>query len=199
MDDPAAPAHHPLVLHLQSVLGPLPASALALALQARERRVPHAGVLLAAGQRWQQLWWVAEGGLRLYYLDRQGRSANKNFFLPGSVVWPITPALADEPVDFWIEALRETCVWGMPSADWQAACAGWPAWQALERQTLVRLLEDKMHREQRLLQDTATARYQALQAEQPAWVQCVPLKHLASYLGITDVALSRIRRRLNPG
>jgi hypothetical protein len=36
-------------------------------------------------------------------------------------------------------------------------------------------------------------------ALRPEWLARIPLRHLASYLGITDVALSRIRRRLNPG
>jgi len=64
---------------------------------------------------------------------------------------------------------------------------------------LARLLEDKMSREQQFLQTTATERYQALLTSHPDWVRRIPLRHLASYLGITDVALSRIRRRLNPG
>ena len=107
--------------------------------------------------------------------------------------------LAELPVDFWVEALESSLVWSLPWSAWQRACAAWPAWCALERATLVRLLEEKMQREQRLLQETATQRYLGLQAERPEWAQRVPLKQLASYLGVTDVALSRIRRRLNPG
>lgn len=239
----AAPSSLPLSQALQARLGPLPGSVQALvdgAAQARSLRTGEA--LLRAGEHWRQLCWVHTGALRLYYLDRQGQAANKNFHLAGALLWPLTPALAAEPVDFWIEALGPTRLWCLPWADWQQAvgqwpqglalpapdttpdnapgaasaaspagqpgpCDGvpagpatappvWPAWSALVQQTLAALLDDKMRREQQFLQCTATQRYQALCSERPDWLAQVPLRHLASYLGITDVALSRIRRRL---
>jgi CRP-like cAMP-binding protein len=155
--------------------------------------------LLQAGGRWTSLFWVERGVLRLYYLDRRGHSANKNFYLDGALLWPLTRVLAGQPVDFWIEAVTPARVWLLPWPAWQAACAGWPAWQSLERQTLAALLDDKMRREQQFLQCTATQRYEDLCRRRPEWLARIPLRHLASYLGITDVALSRIRRRLNPG
>jgi hypothetical protein len=48
-------------------------------------------------------------------------------------------------------------------------------------------------------QNAGRAAGEALCAARPEWLTRIPLRHLASYLGITDVALSRIRRRLNPG
>jgi CRP-like cAMP-binding protein len=189
----------PLAHHLASLLGPLPENARTLVESAR-RLSPQAGdCLLRDGERWQHLWWVARGAFRLYYLDREGQAANKNFYLDGAMIWPITPDLADEPVGFWVEALEASEVWALPWAEWKSATADFTPWHRLERQVLAGLLQDKMRREQQFLQDTATARYHALMAAHPDWMRRVPLKHLASYLGITDVALSRIRRRLNPG
>ena len=43
------------------------------------------------------MWWLERGALRLYYLDREGQASNKNFFLDGALLWPITPLLA-QPV-----------------------------------------------------------------------------------------------------
>jgi CRP-like cAMP-binding protein len=40
---------------------------------------------------------------------------------------------------------------------------------------------------------TATERYQELMQQQPGLLQRVSLGHIASYLGITQVSLSRIR------
>lgn len=199
-----SPPHTPSVMAsdlasaLAQQLGPLPASAAVVAAAAQVVQARGGHVLLRAGERWRSLFWVEAGALRLYYLDRQGRSANKNFYLDGACLWPLTPALAQHPVDFWIEAVTTTRLWAVPWPAWQQACAGWPAWQALERQTLALLLDDKMRREQQFLQCTATQRYQQLCATRPDWLARLPLRHLASYLGITDVALSRIRRRLTP-
>lgn len=140
-------------------------------------------MLLGAGQRWEQLWLVEQGSLRLYYLDREGRASNKNFFLPGSVLWPLTPALREQPVAFFVEAISVSRVWA------------WP-WLNLQQYALATLLQDKMERERQFLQLTATERYQWLCQTHPEWLAALPLRHLASWLGITDVALSRIRRRL---
>jgi CRP-like cAMP-binding protein len=189
-------ADHELCAHLQRLLGVLPAQASALCAAARCVRLQKGEVLLREGQRWRDLWWVAQGAFRLYFLDRDGQASNKNFFLDGAMLWPITPDLSDGAVAFWVEALEAGTVWSMPWAEWRSAMRDSQPWQALERQTLTALLQDKMQREQHFLQRSATQRYQALLEAHPAWVGRIPLRHLASYLGITDVALSRIRRRL---
>ena len=188
----------PLDIFLQATLGHLPAELAQPVSIAPCRSLASGEALLRAGEVWCNLWWIERGSFRLYYLDRQGREANKNFYLSGALLWPITPALAQSPSQFWVEALEPSQVWTLPWAPWQRATESFGPWQSLERQVLARLLEDKMSREQQFLQQTATERYQALPTNHPDWAQRIPLRHLASYLGITDVALSRIRRRLNP-
>jgi len=47
-----------------------------------------------------------------------------------------------------------------------------------------------------LLFTTAAQRYRALLEKQPHLLQRIPLEHLASYLGITPVSLSRIRAQI---
>jgi CRP-like cAMP-binding protein len=184
---------------LTEILGPLPVSALAVLASSRVVSASSGEPLLRAGERWGSLYWVERGVLRLYYLDRRGASTNKNFYIDGSLLWPLTPTLAGQPVNFWIEAITPSRIWAVPCPAWQTACAGWPSWQALERRTLAALLDEKMRREQQFLQLSATSRYQDLCARRPEWMSRIPLRHLASYIGVTDVALSRIRGRLNPG
>lgn len=186
----------PLGGHLAQLLGPLPTPAASLCAAARCLRPQKGEVLLREGERWQQLWWVAHGAFRLYYLDLDGQASNKNFFLDGAMFWPITPDLSAKPVAFWIEAMEAGEVWALPWADWSVAMQGFLPWQDLERRVLTMLLQDKMQREQHFLQRSATQRYQALLSTHADWVKRIPLRQLASYLGVTDVALSRIRRRL---
>lgn len=188
-----------LLDHLTASLGPLPPAAADLCSQARPADLAKGDALLREGDHWQHLWWLERGALRLYYLDREGQAANKNFYLDGAMVWPITPVLREQPVHFWVEALEPSRVWALPWSDWSAAVMGFAPWQALEHRVLAALLQDKMAREHAFLQLSATERYLALRAEHPDWLARLPLRHLASWLGITDVALSRIRRRLNPG
>ena len=81
-----------------------------------------------------------------------------------------------------------------------------PALQALYREDIHlanwgrHLAEQEFLRtEERLIPQlftTAAERYAALLRHQPALLQRIPLEHLASYLGITPVSLSRIRRQI---
>jgi CRP-like cAMP-binding protein len=188
-----------LLAQLSGMLGPLPDQAVELCVSARPTDLAKGKALLREGERWQQLWWLERGALRLYYLDREGRGTNKNFYLDGATIWPITPALRSQPVHFWVETLELSRIWALEWDRWSAAIAGFAPWQALEHRVLSALLQEKMAREHAFLQLTATERYLALQNEHPDWVARIPLRHLASWLGVTDVALSRIRRRLNSG
>jgi CRP-like cAMP-binding protein len=193
------PPSHALLNHMTTALGPLPPAAADLCQRAQPVDLSKGAALLREGERWQHLWWLERGALRLYYLDRDGQAANKNFYLDGAMVWPITPALRDQAVHFWVEALEPSRVWALPWDGWASATQDSAPWQSLENRVLAALLQDKMAREHAFLQLTATERYLALRAEHPDWLARIPLRQLASWLGITDVALSRIRRRLNPG
>ena len=59
------------------------------------------------------------------------------------------------------------------------------------------LFLEKAKRELALLNDSAEQRYLNLFTEQPELILQIPLKYIASYIGITPQALSRIRRRIS--
>ena len=48
-----------------------------------------------------------------------------------------------------------------------------------------------------LLTQNPEQRYKSLLNENPKLLHKIPLKMIASYLGVTDVALSRIRKRIS--
>ena len=64
---------------------------------------------------------------------------------------------------------------------------------------LLAINAQRLGREADLAQRSAGERYQELLATQPDIVDRVPLHQIAAWLGITPVALSRIRRRLARG
>jgi CRP-like cAMP-binding protein len=178
---------------LERHLGALPEATITLCKAARPAGLHRGDFLLRAGERWQHLWLVEHGALRLYYLDRNGREANKNFFLDGAISWPITSTLLDKPVNFFVDCLENSSVWVLPIAELTETLASHANWATFQRDTLGKLLDDKMHREQSFLQTSARQRYESLLLGYPEWTDRIPLKHLASYLGITEVSLSRLR------
>lgn len=173
-----------------------PASLAALAAHARRETPGANGILLAAGTVWQHAFWVEQGMLRLFYIDSEGRESNKNFHAEDAFIWPVTEAMRREPAAFFIAALAPATVWRLPYATLQATVEGLPSWTALQLHALSGLLDDKMRREQVFLQCSARQRYETLLRERPEWAGRIPLRHLASYLGMTDVSLSRLRAEM---
>ena len=71
-----------------------------------------------------------------------------------------------------------------------------PAWERLRWLALERLFLEKEEREMAFLLDDAQTRYRRFLEQEGALSARIPLHHIASYPGMTPVALSRIRRRM---
>ncbi len=155
---------------------------------------PRQAVLLHQGEIWRQALLLETGLVRLHFLQRDGHDFNKNFFAEGSLVCPIAPAMWQEPSLFGITTIEPTQVWRAEAAALRRILDGRHLWLPLQAELLVRLVMGKLQREHDLLALDARARYQTFCQRHPGLAARVPLKHLATYLGITDVSLSRLRR-----
>lgn len=139
---------------------------------------------------------VVEGMLRFYYTTDEGRESNKAFVGAGEFAGALAAANLGLPLLYGIEALEPTTLLAAPYADFAALMEADPAFERLGRKLAERILARKELRTRSLLLRSGTERYLDLLDARPDLVQRVPLYHLASYLGITDVHLSRIRRDL---
>lgn len=158
---------------------------------------------LARGQRWSGagLAWVERGLLRSVFLDAQGRERNHGFYpelhwlgQPAALLPAWLPAVA--PAAGFVEALEPSELVALSGPALLALQQAWPQALELILQGLAAGLARQTLREQQLLMLDATARYQRFLADEPALAQRLTQKQVASYLGITEVALSRLRRRL---
>ena len=185
--------HHALIRRFPEMT---PDAVQALAAQSRRCALRRGEPLLRPGEYWEKAIWVEAGALRLYYVDSLGEEWNKNFHLEGSFVWPLTPWLRNTPVSFCIEAIESVTAWTIHMQALEAAVGETSSWIRTRLDAMSFLLEDKMRREQIFLQQDARQRYATLLAEHPDWPMRIPQRHLASYLGMTDVSLSRLRARM---
>lgn len=165
--------------------------------QALPRRWVDAGdVLQSTGQRLSAVWFVEQGLLRSHFLNAEGRERNSAFHPEWH--WAGMPPPRNTPVaaTFTIDALERSCVLELSHAKLAEWLQDQPELQATLIDTLLGHLMATSKRESTLMMDSAEQRYLQFLAEQPAIVERVALHHVASYLGITNVALSRIRRRI---
>ncbi|MCV2367986.1 Crp/Fnr family transcriptional regulator [Roseateles oligotrophus] len=157
------------------------------------RQLKRGDCLLRAGEVAPALWFVEVGLLRGQFLDADGRERIHAFY--PELQWLGLPG-AEQASPYTLEAMERSQLVVFTHAELQGWQALWPGigellWQALAVQ--VRRLTE---RQQQWLMLDAGARYQSFLRDEPSLARRLKLKDVASYLGLTNVALSRIRRRL---
>ncbi|MCC3157136.1 Crp/Fnr family transcriptional regulator [Hymenobacter sp. 15J16-1T3B] len=80
--------------------------------------------------------------------------------------------------------------------DWRNLASVVPGWDAIVHRMVEQMLSQKLARVMPMRAQDATARYLAFMETYPQLANRVPLTYLASYLGITQSSLSRIRKNV---
>jgi CRP-like cAMP-binding protein len=158
------------------------------------REVERGTLLLKAGSVCRHLYFL-ESGLLRFFIWKDGADVTKFFTDTPYALTSQRSFVTQEPARESIEALEDSIVWQMPYADAYALLTI-EAWN-----TFVRVLvQEVQHLTEAILEDiqtnTAEERYRRLLENRATIVQRVPLRHLASYLGIAPQSLSRIRNRV---
>lgn len=153
-------------------------------------------LLLRAGAVAGCYWFVERGFLRAYAVNPKGADITTHFYAPGDPVidWP--SFFLRVPARQNIEALSDCVCWRLDHAVFQEFFHASAAFREAGRARLVKSYFDLEQHRVSLIADSARDRYQRLVRERPVVAANAPLKHIASFLGVTAPSLSRIRRRL---
>ncbi|WP_171006378.1 Crp/Fnr family transcriptional regulator [Pseudomonas sp. 2FG] len=151
--------------------------------------------LLAPGQLVDRTWFIVSGLVRVVHLSEQGLERNAAFQAEGSWVgWGTPPYATASPVG--IVALEPTVALELRYEVLRRWQSDLPVVQEILSDAIRAVLERSAQREAELLLLDASERYSLFLQQRGALVPRIPLHHIASYLGITNVALSRIRARM---
>lgn len=152
--------------------------------------------LLLPGSTVHEVLFVCQGLLRFYYLNEKGTDSNKAFIAENTFAGPLGASALRLPVIYGVQALEPTTLLVTSFADFTALYDQDPVFDRLGRRLAEWLLMRKELRARSLLQQQAKERYLDFVTNHADLVQRVPQYHIASYLGITEVSLSRLRRSL---
>lgn len=142
------------------------------------------------------LYFVETGFLRAYYLTESGGEQIKSFIDAGKVIGSLTAAVAGEPNTFSLVCLEDCTLMRFSFDRLREAAAHAPALSQMVTDLLLELAMKKERREFEFLCLSAEERYRRLLARMPELSARVTQQDIALYLGITPVALSRIKKRL---
>jgi len=158
-----------------------------------ERRFVKNEFFLKQGKKSDSLHLI-EGLMRAYTFDREGNEVTTNFFSKNSVVYDPASFFDQTPSMENIQAVTECQAYAISYEKVNKLFHSLPEFREFGRLMLVKQLVMSKQRTLALINKTAEERYADLIKDDTDVLQNVPLKHIASYLGITDTSLSRIRR-----
>lgn len=159
-----------------------------------ERRLAKGEAMLSAGEEARFAGMVVEGVHGEFYVAADGRRKAKWLAGPGDVVGSMEDLVRGGSARATIQALTDSLVLCVPYSRLRDLALTQPHWPAF----FVRMMEDlyrqKSEREYTLLMLKAEDRYRWFRERHAAIEQAISQEIVASYLGITPVHLSRIRR-----
>jgi CRP-like cAMP-binding protein len=168
---------------------------LQIVLSAFEKKTFSKGTfVLSKGEIANQYFYVKSGGLRFYYGDYKDETTAWVFF-EDDFLTEISSLNPQIPTRFNIEAIEQTELIVINKTEMEKLYQQIPVWQEFGRKIWEGIL---------IRQTDHMLKFQTLSAEEmylefmktPDFLQKIPLKQLASVLGITSNSLSRIRKNI---
>lgn len=157
---------------------------------------PKKAVILQQGQIENYLYYIEEGIIR-YYIPKEENDLTFGFGFANEFASAYDSFLTQTPCTYQIETLVPTKIWRLTARDLADIYQATNDVVNISRLMTEPLFLKSKRRELSLLNETAEERYLNLFTERPELLRSVPLKYIASYIGITPQALSRIRKRIS--
>jgi len=144
------------------------------------------------GHTCKTIYFVEKGLARIYYFKDE-IDITESFFFENSIIARVESLFTGKPSRKAIQILEDAEIVAINANQLLKLYDAFPEIERLFRKIFETAYVDTVNRIEGIQFHTAEERYKALISEAPNVLQRVPLKYVASYLGITQVSLSRIR------
>lgn len=152
--------------------------------------------LIREGERSQAIAFVESGVFRSFYTSDSGNEITYCFRFPDHLIGAYSAFITGDKSIESIQCVADAVVWSIDKIDLDALARNLPQWN-----TFLKIIAEQQYLEleQRVIEfqrETAQQRYRNLVVNHPNFIQYLPLQYLASYLGISQRHLSRIRKEI---
>ena len=145
----------------------------------------------------RHLGFIIDGVFRAYYVHGDsGEERNVFFFSRQLVVVSYKSFITQTPCNYYTEALTEARILYISFDDLNALYRKSQQWERFGRLVAETAFNIAMNRTEDFLFQTPEQRYLELMKQHPDIFNNISLFHIASYLGIQQPSLSRIRKRM---
>jgi len=152
--------------------------------------------ILKEGKISNEYFLIKKGLFRSYVVDYKGNEITTDFFSPNDILIEVASLFLRIPSKETIQALRDCEVYKIDFNNFQNLYSTIPGFTEWGRSWMSQQLFTAKHRAVTMHTQSASQRYLELMNQNPKIIKEVPLKYIATYLGITDTSLSRIRKEM---
>ena len=150
-----------------------------------------------AGKIPRQVGFLLEGVLRVCYYNNKGEEITRYFIEENHMVVDIKHFEANLAASEYVQAVTDCKLLVFAKPDWEDLSNTIIGWDNIVNKIIQKALIQKLERRSPLVEQDATTRYLAFVEKYAKIVNRLPLSHVASYLGITQSSLSRIRKNIS--
>jgi CRP-like cAMP-binding protein len=164
----------------------------------KKKIIPKKTVFLKTGEVENYISYIEQGIVRLFISSKDTeKDVTFGFSFKYEFISAYDSFLTRIPSTYQLETLTDSVLWSISFKDLQEVYKKTKMGNFIGRFSSEKLFLIKSKREQSLLFDSAKTRYFNLFKERPKLLAQIPLKYIASYIGITPQALSRIRKEIS--
>lgn len=149
---------------------------------------------LDEGKICDEYFFLEKGYIRAFVHDIEGNEVTTGLYQSGDVVFEVSSFFSRSKSKENIVALSHCEGWVITFEQLNSLFHSIPEFREFGRSVLVKGFAKLKTRMLSMITETAEQRYAQLLKSSPDLFQHVPLKNIASYLGMTDTSLSRIRK-----
>ena len=161
--------------------------------RATEKELRKDDYFVEAGKMFNQVVFILDGILRICYYNNKGEEITKYFVDENHL---FANPNKGEPMTEYIQAVTDCKLIVFSQQDWEELSNTIVGWDSIVNKIFQKALVEKLDRRSSLVSEDATTRYLTFLKKFPTLANRVPLSYVASYLGITQSSLSRIRKNI---
>ncbi|GAA4329338.1 Crp/Fnr family transcriptional regulator [Mucilaginibacter gynuensis] len=164
--------------------------------KAKTLELPKEEYFSEAGKIPRYVGFLLEGVVRFCYYNNKGEEITHSFIDENNFVSDQQRFEAQMVASEYIQAVTHCQFLVFSKKDWDEMGNTVLGWKDIEHLILKNCLLKTIERRSPLVSEDATTRYLSFIGQFPGLLNRVPLSHIASYLGITQQSLSRIRKNI---
>ncbi len=159
-------------------------------------KLPKGSYIFKEGETVNEYYLLEKGIVRAFVLDYNNNEITTELFTDNEIVIVPASLFQRQPSQETVQTITDCVLWKIDFQDFQNLFTSHPGFSEWGRLWFTFQLFSLKQKSLDMVTQTASNRYLKLLKDKPQLVQNTPLKHIASYLGITDTSLSRIRKEV---